>query len=77
MTGGRLLSRWKDFTGSHPAHRFWNDLISVTDSGVFDSSIIVRSSQVTDVYPLGLAAKAQAGFRPLPRNVDSGYQRLS
>ena len=47
----------KDFAGPHPAHRFWNDSISITDSGVFDSSIIVRSNQVTDVYLLGLAAK--------------------
>jgi len=38
-------------------HHFWNDSISLSDTGIFTPSKIVGHKQITDVYLLGLCQK--------------------
>lgn len=38
-------------------HQFWPDDISITDDTLFDRGFILRPSQITDIYLLGLAVK--------------------
>ena len=42
-------------TSTH--HDFWPDAVSLRDETLFDSSVIVSSRQITDVYLLGLATR--------------------
>ena len=47
------LARFKEsFSG---IHHFWPDEASLTDSSVFDRSILTGSRQITDAYLAGLA----------------------
>lgn len=38
-------------------HEFWPDGVSLRDESLFDASVIVSHSQLTDVYLLGLATR--------------------
>lgn len=40
----------------HPRHQFWPDSLSLVDHSGVDASRLVATSQVTDTYPLALAA---------------------
>ena len=50
---GTLVNRLRQFRSS-PAHEFWPDTISLTDTAVFDLTFASQRN-LTDVYLLGLA----------------------
>lgn len=52
-----------------PTHEFWPDEISVLDHAIFDRSRIHSSSQLTDLYLLGLAVSRDAGFATFDRSI--------
>ncbi|MBM4088527.1 MAG: VapC toxin family PIN domain ribonuclease [Planctomycetes bacterium] len=42
---------------SQPGHAFWSDVVSLTDSTLFDISRLRGHQQITDLYLAGLAAR--------------------
>ena len=50
-------------------YQFWPDNISLADNSVFDSILVARTRQVTDVYLLGLAAQKKATFVSFDRSL--------
>jgi toxin-antitoxin system PIN domain toxin len=42
---------------SQPGHAFWSDVVSLTDSTLFDVSRLRGHQQITDLYLAGLAAR--------------------
>jgi hypothetical protein len=52
-TAAESLALFK--AGFQGIHRFWPDSISLTDSTMFDLSVLTGSRQTTDAYLAGLA----------------------
>jgi uncharacterized protein len=50
-------------------HTFWPDTLSLTDSAVFDQSMIDGPQQITDVYLLALAVKKDASLATTDRSI--------
>lgn len=50
-----VVRRLHIFCG-HPGHVFWEDVLSLTDAGRFDTKILQGHRQITDLYLVGLAA---------------------
>ncbi len=48
-----------------PGHEFWNDDVSLTDTGKFDLTRLLTQGQVTDTYLLGLAISHGGMFATL------------
>ena len=40
---------------SQPEHVFWSDMLSITDSAIFESACLRGHQQITDLYLAGLA----------------------
>jgi len=55
--------------GFSGVHRFWPDSISLTDSAVFDLTILTGSRQIADVYLAGLAFCNRARLATLDRGI--------
>jgi len=53
---GELAGRLRAFC-SEPGHVFWHDVVSVTDSSLFDMSRSSGHQQITDLYLAGLAVR--------------------
>jgi toxin-antitoxin system PIN domain toxin len=51
-----LVARLRQFC-SHEHHVFWSESISLTDTKIFNPSLIRGHRQVSDIYLLGLAKK--------------------
>ena len=52
-----------------PAHEFWPDSISITDTKLFDHSQILGPKQITDIYLLGLAVANGGRFVNFDRGI--------
>ena len=52
-TAAGLLAQFK--AGFPESYRFWEDQVSLTDTGIFALPILTSAGQVTDVYLAGLA----------------------
>jgi uncharacterized protein len=50
-------------------HAFWPDTLSLTDSAVFDQSMIDGPQQITDVYLLALAVKKDAALATTDQSI--------
>ncbi len=48
-----------------PGHEFWNDDVTLTDTGKFDLTRLLTQGQVTDTYLLGLAISHGGMFATL------------
>jgi uncharacterized protein len=53
-------------------HHFWPDQVSLADAGTFNPAMIRGHRQVTDVYLLGLAAKAGGRLASFDRTIPIG-----
>ena len=51
------------------SHEFWAEDASLTDSSLFESTLIAGSRQVTDVYLIGLAARHEATLVTFDRKI--------
>jgi len=72
---GEAIKRLRSFAQGHPGHEFWADSVSLTDASVFAADLVAGSSQVTDVYLVGLAAKHGGGLATFDRHITSACLR--
>ncbi len=50
-------------------HRFWEEMLSLTDRSVFDLSYASGHRQLTDIYLLGLAVKMRGRLATFDRGI--------
>lgn len=50
-------------------HQFWPDSLSLTDTSVYEASLIRGPKQLTDIYLLGLATTMRGAFATLDLSV--------
>ena len=66
LTPAMAASSLAQFKSGFPAtHHFWEDEVSLTDTGLFDLSILTGSRQTTDVYLAGLAFRKRGKLTTL------------
>jgi uncharacterized protein len=63
-----LVKRLQTFCASGQ-HHFWSDTVSLTDSRVFNRSVVRGHRQLTDVYLLGLACKMGGQLATFDRTI--------
>jgi len=61
------LARFK--AGFPGVHQFWADEVSLTDTAVFDLSLLTGSRQTTDAYLAGLAFHKEGRLATLDRSI--------
>ena len=63
-----VIERLQTFRASG-FHHFWPDSVSLADPSVFNAAMIRGHRQVTDIYLLGVAAKAGGCLATLDRSI--------
>src|ERR1035437_7833484 len=67
------LARFK--AGFPGVHRFWQDEISLTETSLFDLSLLTGSRQTTDTYLAGLAFRKGGRLAPLDSGISGRVVR--
>ena len=57
---------------AHSLHEFWDCDLSIADSSFMDPHYVLRSSQITDIYLLGLSVKHGGCFVTLDQRISIG-----
>ncbi len=64
-----VILHLRKFLSQAQGHNFWKDEVSLLDSDLFNSKIIIGHKQLTDVYLLGLAVSHNATIATFDRSI--------